>query len=63
MSKHTPGLFRSADGSTRCRGCHLHPDMCTCRREHPMWKILRGVCHGLETGGRAAIAKAEEGGG
>jgi len=23
-------VFQSADGSTRCRGCHLHPDGCTC---------------------------------
>lgn len=22
--------FRSADGSTRCRRCHLHPDQCSC---------------------------------
>jgi len=23
-------VFDSADGSIRCRGCHLHPDQCTC---------------------------------
>ncbi len=23
-------VFESGDGSTRCRGCHLHPDGCTC---------------------------------
>ena len=23
-------VFSSADGSIRCRGCHLHPDACTC---------------------------------
>lgn len=23
-------VFTSADGSIRCRGCHLHPDACTC---------------------------------
>jgi hypothetical protein len=24
------GVFPSAHGSIRCRGCHLHPDACTC---------------------------------
>ena len=23
-------VFDSADGSIRCRGCHLHPGGCTC---------------------------------
>lgn len=31
-------VFTSADGSTRCRGCHLHPDACTCGQ---MLRILR----------------------
>ena len=26
----TPTTFTSADGSTRCTACHLHPDACTC---------------------------------
>lgn len=25
-------VLRSADGSVRCTGCHLHPDLCTCGR-------------------------------
>ena len=32
--------FQSADGSTRCCRCHLHPDACTCRPDHPMRLIL-----------------------
>ena len=24
------GLFESADRTYRCRGCHLHADMCNC---------------------------------
>ena len=23
--------FTSADGSTRCMACHLHPDLCNCK--------------------------------
>ena len=23
-------MFRSADGTMRCHGCHLHADACTC---------------------------------
>jgi hypothetical protein len=31
--------FESADGSTRCVGCGLHPDMCTCRPDHPLRQL------------------------
>jgi len=34
------GTFTSADGSVRCRRCHLHPDLCTCRPEHPFWQVF-----------------------
>lgn len=32
--------FKSADGSTRCAGCHLHLDTCTCRPGHPLWRLV-----------------------
>jgi hypothetical protein len=35
--------FKSADGSTRCVGCHLFPDTCTCRPDHPMRVIFGQV--------------------
>jgi len=34
------GTFVSADGGTQCKRCHLYPDLCTCRPDHPMWRIL-----------------------
>ncbi len=30
-SGEQPPTFTSADGSTRCSACHLHPDLCSCR--------------------------------
>ncbi len=36
------GFHASADGSTRCDRCALHPDTCTCRPEHPIWQVLAG---------------------
>jgi hypothetical protein len=38
-----PETFKSADGSTRCVRCHLHPDECTCDPNHPLWQILAGA--------------------
>lgn len=33
--------FTCADGSTRCRKCQLHPDVCTCRQDHPVRQITK----------------------
>lgn len=33
-SMHKCWPFQSADGSTRCRSCGLHPDQCPCKT-HP----------------------------
>lgn len=38
-----PAMFRSADGTMRCIGCHLLADMCTCRADHPAREILSAV--------------------
>jgi hypothetical protein len=46
-------VFRSADGSTRCAGCHLHPDACTCgpsMQARLVWML------GLADSGRLAPA-------
>lgn len=35
-----PETFTSADGSTRCRACHLHPDACTCGHAARLLRML-----------------------
>ncbi len=29
----TQGMFKSGDGTFRCKGCHLYGDMCNCPAE------------------------------
>ena len=33
-------LFKSPDGTWRCKGCHLYPDTCNCRPETKL-RLLR----------------------
>jgi hypothetical protein len=41
--KTKPKTFKSADGSTRCSACHLHPDTCTCEPENAVRQILKAA--------------------
>ena len=40
-------VFSSTDGSDRCRGCHLHPDTCTCGGQTAIGEIIRAVARRL----------------
>lgn len=33
-------LFKSADGTMRCEGCHLHEDACTCDEDNAVRVIF-----------------------
>lgn len=55
-----PATFVSADGSTRCRACQLHPDECTCGADHPLRQI--GVLPATNRPGDMAAVYAQEAG-
>ena len=46
-------VFESADGSTRCRGCHLPPDRCTCGFGRALLDVLvEAVARSVASEGR-----------
>lgn len=44
--------FMSADGSTRCRGCHLYPDQCTCEPGNSVKIFCEGLLEAMTSDGR-----------
>lgn len=58
LTKPTREFFTSADGSTRCRACGLHPDTCTCHSDHPLRQMLDAWRSWLDRGDVAARDEA-----
>lgn len=40
LKQHPRGTFKSADGTIRCEGCHLHLDACTCNEDNAVRVIF-----------------------